>query len=566
MATTGKATPNSAAGDQGPGEYVEKASLTKTAAVYAETARRFFAAAPAAPKSGRTLASGTSGADHSSHPLHALQAPVNQMTDRPNILWYCSDQQRFDSIGALNNPHAHTPRLDAFLKESVTFDTAYCQTPICTPSRSSFLTGMYPSAVGVNGNGNADWPSYYSERLVTNILDRAGYDCGLVGKLHLAGAADGREQRVDDGYRYFQYSHAPKGANDPGHDYAEWLRFQGVDPEALLLGYSPETYRQGAKVKSFGGIYEPTEAQDNVPPHLHQTHWCTERAIDFIGMNRRPGQPWLLSVNPFDPHPVFDPPYEYFRRFDVASMPGAHFRDSDLAHQQRLADAGVDFQSQPQHPDAWQHKLVQAAYYAMVEQIDHEFGRLLDHLEAVGERDNTIVVFTSDHGEALCDHGLLLKGCRFYEGLTRVPLMISWPERYRQDTVSDALVELVDLVPTFLDAAEVETPYWVQGRSLTDVLTGSTQAHRDFVRAEFYGAINYPDQTHATMYRDRRWKLVSYHGKDLFELYDLEQDPWEHDDLSQDPAHQEVLRDLMRRSFDATVYATPPFAPRALPF
>lgn len=489
------------------------------------------------------------------------------MADRPNILWYCSDQQRFDTIGALNNPHVRTPRLDAFMKDTVTFGYAYCQSPICTPSRSSFLTGMYPSAVGVNGNGNNTWPHYYEERLLPNILTREDYHCGLVGKLHLAGASNGRENRVDDGYSYFQYSHSPKGPNDFGHDYAEWIRAQGADSEELLLEYNQmDSYRRGATEKSFGGVYEPTADQDNVPPNLHQTFWCTEKSIEFINKNRRENQPWMLSVNPFDPHAVFDPPHEYFRRYDVEKMPGAYFKEGDLEHQQKLTDAGVDFQSKPQHPDVWEHKLVQAAYYAMIEQVDHEFGRLLDHLDAIGERENTIVVFMSDHGEALCDHGLLLKGCRFFEGLTRVPLMISWPGKYHRNVVSDALVELTDLVPTILDAVGIEKPYWVQGKSLTPVLTGASETHRDFVRTEFFGAINYPDQTHATMYRDRRWKFVNYHGKDLFELYDLDADPWEHNDLSESPEHQDVLRDLMRKSFDSAIYATPPFAPREMPF
>jgi arylsulfatase len=247
-------------------------------------------------------------------------------------------------------------------------------------------------------------------------------------------------------------------------------------------------------------------------------------------------------------------------------MPGAHFEDGDLEHQQKLVDAGVDFQSKPQHPDEWDHRRVQAAYYAMIEQVDHEFGRLLDHLDKIGELENTIVVYMSDHGEALCDHGLLLKGCRFFEGLTRVPLMISYPEKYRKDIVSDSFVELIDLVPTFLEAAGLDIPFWVQGKSLTGVLEGTTESHRDSVRTEFFGAINYPDQTHATMYRDRKWKLISYHGKDLFELYDLENDPWEHNDLSRKPEHQDTLNDLMRKSFDAAIYATPPFAPRAMPF
>ena len=253
------------------------------------------------------------------------------MADRPNILWYCSDQQRFDTIGALNNAHINTPRLDAFMKEAVTFTHAFCQNPICTPSRSSFLTGMYPSAVSVTQNGNPLFPPHYADRLVTRRLADAGYDCGLVGKLHLSTAADGQEPRVDDGYRYFQYSHDHKGPQRYGHDYAEWLRSQGEDPDVLMAEPTDiTTYLQGAKQARFGGIKVPTEAHDNFPPHLHQTHWCSEKAIAFIDKNRYEDQPWLLSMNPFDPHAPFDPPYDYFKRYDPDALPGAHFEDSDL--------------------------------------------------------------------------------------------------------------------------------------------------------------------------------------------------------------------------------------------
>ncbi|MEM7032948.1 MAG: sulfatase-like hydrolase/transferase [Chloroflexota bacterium] len=490
------------------------------------------------------------------------------MSQKPNILWYCTDQQRFDTIAGLGNPHIRTPRLDALMKESTTFTHAFCQTPICTPSRASFLTGMYPSAVNVTGNGYGEFPARYQDRLVTHVLANEGYDCGLVGKFHLASAANGQENRVEDGYRFFQYSHAPKGPNAPGHDYAEWLRSQGANPEDLMAPTSPETYLDGANQKNFGGVFEPTPEDDTIPPHLHQSFWCTEESIRFIEKNRHDNQPWLLSVNPFDPHAPFDAPHEYYRRYDPETLPGAHFADDDLSHQQMLLDHGVDFQSKPKHPNEWQHKKVQASYYAMIEQLDHEFGRLIDYLDETGLRENTIIIFTSDHGEMLCDHGLLLKGCRLYEGLVRVPLMISWPGQIQQNVVSDALVELLDLVPTLYDFTGFETPYYVQGKSLIPILNGQTDIshHRDFVRAEFFGAINYPDQTHATMYRDSRWKLICYHGKNLLELYDLENDPWEHNDLSNDPAHQTIKWELLQKSFDATVYAHPPDPERVSSF
>ena len=125
------------------------------------------------------------------------------VTDLPNILWYCTDQQRYDTIGALNNPHVSTPNVDRLVQLGTAFTRAYSQSPICTPSRASFLTGRYPNAVGAPRNGNTVFADRYP--LVTKLLRDAGYDCGLVGKLHLASAFQRLEPRVDDGYRYFKW-------------------------------------------------------------------------------------------------------------------------------------------------------------------------------------------------------------------------------------------------------------------------------------------------------------------------------------------------------------------------
>ena len=489
------------------------------------------------------------------------------MKQKPNILWYCTDQQRFDTISALGNHYIHTPNLDKFLTGGTAFTHAYCQSPICTPSRASFLTGMYPSAVSVNGNGIEKFPPYYQDRLIPNILERFGYDCGLVGKLHLSSAALGQEKRVADGYRYFQYSHDHKGPNTFGHNYAEWIRKRGEDPELLMQKpVNASNYRDAESRRDFGGLYEPSATEDNIPRHLHQTFWCTDKAIDFIQKNRAIDQPWFLSVNPFDPHPPFDPPLFYYEKYNQQQLPGANFRNADLDHQKKLVDLGIDFQSKPKAPIGQQMKKIQAAYYAMIEQVDTEFGRLLDFLERIGQRQNTIVIFMSDHGEMLGDHGLFLKGCRFYEGLVRVPLIISYPEKYQKSVISGALVELVDLVPTLLDSIGLEKPFYLQGQSLHSLLSGYTTKHRQSVRCEFYGAIDYPDQTHATMYRDDRWKLVNYHRKDVCELYDLVEDPWEHEDLSEIPKWEKKKWELLTKSFDETVLAHPPMSPRIQPY
>lgn len=200
----------------------------------------------------------------------------------------------------------------------------------------------------------------------------------------------------------------------------------------------------------------------------------------------------------------------------------------------------------------------------MIEQIDHEFGRILDFLDEKNLRDNTVIIFTSDHGESLGDHGLLYKGCRFYEGLTKVPLMISCPNRFYRGIYRKALVELVDIVPTIYHMLDMEIPYYVQGKSLIQLL--STKAydvdHREGVRCEYLGALAMDDQTHATMYRDQLWKLVVYHQKGICELYNLFNDPWEHNDLSEHADYQDKKWELMQKSFDATVYAHPQMVPR----
>ena len=167
----------------------------------------------------------------------------------------------------------------------------------------------------------------------------------------------------------------------------EWIKAQGIDHHTVLQPrgvLSTDDYRNSHLHAGFGGFSEPTPADDNVPPNLHQTHWCTEKAIEFIHRNREEEKPWFLSVNPFDPHPPFDAPWEYYRRYDPDSLPGAHFAESDLAHQRRLEAAGIDFQNRARHPQEVNHRQLQASYYAMIEFLDEEFGRLLDYLDQTG--------------------------------------------------------------------------------------------------------------------------------------------------------------------------------------
>lgn len=457
-------------------------------------------------------------------------------TNRPNILWYCTDQQRFDTIGALGNPHVRTPTLDRLVREGMAFTHTYCQSPICTPSRSSFMSGLYPSRLHNTRNGNDTFPS--SPPLVSTLLADSGYDCGLIGKFHLQSSGHRTEPRIaNDGFRYWKFSHAPRDDWPAGeHDYADWVRDQGADLNALR------------------------ESEDRVPAELHQTTWATTRAIEFIDEDRD-GKPWMLNINVYDPHPPFIPPRSYAEEFDESEMPGPSFVESDLEAQAALEDA--DFQTRSRRPEEFDGKRVQADYYAMIALIDDQLARLLAHLEKSGEAENTVVIFTSDHGETLGDHGLLYKGCRFYEGLVRVPLIFHAPGRIVEGVTSDQLTELLDLSATLLDLADVPVPDYHQGHSLLPHLTGEQAPEtpvREFVRCEYFDALaphfTGGNGTFATMHRSGDDKLVLYHSLNKGELFDLASDPWEHQNLWDSPEHADRKNQLILESFHAHVNLT----------
>jgi arylsulfatase A-like enzyme len=472
------------------------------------------------------------------------------MSPRANILWICTDQQRHDTIHDLGNAQIRTPNLDRLVAEGVAFTQAYCQAPICTPSRASFLTGCYPTTIHVNRNGNAYFPQ--KVELITRQLADRGYDCGLAGKLHLSAAHGRVEVRPNDGYRTFKWSHHPYPEEfwpTEQHDYQKWLHELGID------------WEQAHSADEAPGWTERAFSRAGIAAAYHQTTWCANEAIAFM-LEERDG-PWLMSVNPFDPHPPFDPPAAYLGQMDVEHMPLPLFQPEERESQLDFSE--IDFQTKtPIDPHSYDARRMVAAYYAEIELIDDQVGRMLDALEASGQRENTIVIFTSDHGEMLGDHGLMWKGCRFYEALVHVPLIFSWPRHLEAGLRSNALVELTDIVPTLLDALSLPIAGHVQGKSLLPILTGQAppHTHRAFVLSEYHDALGRPHASHANMLFDGRLKLVVYHGHNVGELYDLHRDPHEFVNLWDDPGTQGIKYGLMKRLFDAVMLATDEGQPR----
>ncbi len=467
-------------------------------------------------------------------------------SEKPNILWLCTDQQRYDTIRALGNSLVNTPNIDRLISEGVTFTRAYCQSPVCTPSRASFLTGRYPRTTRCRQNGQAMPPD---EQLISKILADNGYTCGLAGKLHLASCSDHKvETRIDDGYSTFHWSHHPQ-PDWPENAYTQWLASKGKTWEELYTGPGTDYLKEG------------------IPTEYHQTTWCAEMTIDFIQENK--GKPWMFSFNCFAPHHPFDPPKEFLEKYNPDEMPLPKYREGEL-------DNKPTFQ---QLDHEWAHNTpgyfhvtgmrdqdkreVTAAYLAMCEHIDQQVGRIIDALDESGQRDNTIVIFMSDHGEMLGDHGIYLKGPHFYEEALRVPLTIRWPGHFKPDHRVEGLVELTDLAPTLLECAGIDVPNRMQGRSLREHLNGDANpSHfRDFVFSEYYNSWTHEDG-YGTMLRTETEKIVVYHGTKDGELYDLENDPDEFENLWDSPNHQELKLHLMKQCFDASVFTMDPDPPR----
>lgn len=458
--------------------------------------------------------------------------------ERPNILWICTDQQRYDTVACLGNPAIRTPNLDRLCKEGTAFTNAYCQSTVCSPSRASFLTGKYPSQIGIVANGQASVPE--GTELITKELHRIGYRCGLCGKLHLASPKNGIEDRCDDKYERFHYSHDSWYGTPDDNEYLRWLCDTGADLQRIFN--TEHTSRRG---------YSKWITADK-----HQTTWCVQKAIDCIAEweLEQSEDPWLLSLNIFDPHPPFDAPQEYADRYDPCAIPEPLFKDSDIRNQERLEEAYHQSALQYHKPDAETQKK-KVSYYGMVELIDEQVGRILDYLESHDLRKKTLIIFHSDHGEMLGDHGLILKGARFYEGATKVPMIFSLPGVVKEGKRYDYPVELRDLIPTLKEM----TGLGAEAESLWRILTKDDhEPIRNHIICEYLDSL-WPElsnketvhhTTYATMCRDIRYKVVIYHTQQTGELYDLKEDPCEFENLWDRASHREIQTKLMMRIMD----------------
>jgi arylsulfatase A-like enzyme len=459
---------------------------------------------------------------------------------KPNIILFMTDQQRWDTIGALGAPHAHTPNLDRLAHEGVSFDQCYCTAPSCAPSRASFFLNDWPHRTGVFRNGDR-----WGEHSWVSLLQSAGYHTVNVGKMHTQpmDAPCGFDQRyvVENKDRPLRLER-PHGAF-----YDEWDRFlnnNGVrkPSRAFYKSEHPDYER------ALGAYQWPLEER------YHPDVFVGTMARWFVEQ-RRAESPFFLQVGFPGPHPPYDPPTRHLALYDDTAMPLPSVAEEELAlqppdhalYRREMIEGNHDAVRWMERPDTEQLTRLRRHYMANVTLIDEQVGLILDALAARGYLDDAVVLFMSDHGEALGDHGHIQKWT-MYDCVTRVPALAWAPNRLPAGARIGALLHHFDLVPFLFELAAVE-PLAGAGVSALPVLKGETDG-RSVLFAEHGRDNMLKEIDHVAMARTADWKLVYYLGRPYGELYDLSRDPGEARNLWDDPGSQSAKSELVDRIRD----------------
>lgn len=493
---------------------------------------------------------------------------------KKNILLITSDQHHHSLIG-YNNPQVKTPNLDRLAAEGMVFNRAYCPNPTCTPSRASIITGMYPSQHGAWALGTKLPEDVH---VVGDDLRAAGYRTGLIGKAHFQpivgtpefSSLESRETLDDlDFWRSFKdtfygfqdidlnRNHGNSGA---GQHYALWLEEKGLTNWRNYFKPSPATTN--------GFVWK-------LPEEYHYTSWIAERANARLEEYKKNGDTFFLWVSHPDPHGPNIAPERWAKMYppenvvvpsvtegEHAKNPPHHQITQRVKPDRSMYDEEGGSSCHGIHSHLHKHKNAAqqvATLYGRVSMMDHYIGKTLDKLDELGLTDNTLVIFSTDHGDFFGQHGLRGKGAFHYEDMIRIPFIACCPGMIEAGTRTDALVSLVDLAPTFLDAVGETIPRCMTGKSQRAVLDGSADQVRDHVIVENH---HQPTTLHLKTYVNDRYKLTVYYNQDYGELFDLEKDPEEVNNLWDDPGSQTLKQELMLKYIHAELGKEPMWMPR----
>lgn len=467
------------------------------------------------------------------------------MTDtRPNIIFIIADQQRYDTIGALGFPYADTPALDGLTKEGTAFTQCHVAAPSCAPARAALFTGTFPHTNGIHANG-AKWRKTWVEKF-TN----AGYFSVNIGKMHTEpmDAPAGFSERFN-----VENKERARQALGVNRDYLDqWdfaLAANGIDrPEIGFYRHDPE------HVNQLGAFEWPHKEE------MHPDVFTADLAMWWL-RRKTVVEPLLLQIGFPGPHPPYDPlpgSVDTFMERDLQIRP-VDERDIEKQPQvlQDLRQAHMEFgpDTTTHRPDAsMEDRKRQRAYYlANQTLIDRKIGEILKVLEERGYLDNSIIVYTSDHGDCLGDHGLSQKWS-FYDQIIRVPLIVRAPGRVPANKKVDGLVQQQDIAQWLLEQAGIPVPEFFETESIQAAFEDAEFGGRNAVFAE-HGRDRYFQCDFGTMIRTREWKCIQYTGTTTGQLFNMQSDPHEENDLWEDPASASTRDGLINRIAEWRIYS-----------
>ena len=462
---------------------------------------------------------------------------------RPNILLISGDQHNAEILGCAGNPVVRTPNIDALAADGMLFSQAFTSQPICTPARTAIFTGLFSKHHGVYHNINMNYqpgkPALPPERVAfPERLAAAGYDTALFGKLHArheGGKCFGlATARLVEGKGHFMPS------RDLQDEYRRHLARRGYPPDVWRVWENDPSYAANGYVTS------PLPEEDYIDTFI------ADMALDYLDQVNEPFFAWVSFCTPHNP---WDPPKPFDTMVDPADVPMPHRKAGELetkppqwvdhvartiaslpyTSMDRSLPGGVA-NAYARFPEEKTRRML-AAYYGEVSHLDRQVGRVLEALVARGLDENTVVVYLSDHGDYCGNNWAFYKYAGLYDSLIRVPLVVRWPGAAPKGGSCDELVSLVDVAPTFLDAAGLDGPADLDGHSLRPLLEGRQAERRQevFVEAGATTAILTPD-----------WKLVRWRDG-TEELYDRRRDPYDLDNLADHAGLDDIQADLRAR-------------------
>lgn len=496
---------------------------------------------------------------------------------KPNVLLITSDQQHWNTIGAFNE-EISTPNLDRLVSEGTTFSRAYCPNPTCTPTRASIITGMYPSQHGAWTLGTK-LPE--NEHTVGEDFTQGGYRTALVGKAHFQPVRSTEEYKSLESMPLLQDLDFWRDFNGPfyGFEHIETIRNHAHE---FLVGqhYALWMVEKGCHnwrdyfSEPTGKLPQSAEHKWKIPEEYHYSTWIAERTnalLEDYSMNDENFFLWASFPDPHPPYLVLEP-WDMMYDPDTLTVPqvvpGEHAHNPP--HFQLTQQENPDFSAYEE--SGWaihgyhshvrtKEKLKKdiAVYYGMISLMDKYIGKILDKLDELGLAEDTIVVFTSDHGHFFGQHGLIAKGGFLYGDLIRVPFIVRYPGKVPQGEISDAMQSLVDLAPTFLSMTGIPVPRTMTGKDQSRVWLGTEEQARDHIICEFH---HEPTTVHMKSYVDERYKITVHYNQEYGEMFDLLEDPNEINNLWDNPDYRELRSQLLLTFIWAEMGKEPMWMPR----